>query len=210
MKETQRMAMAEIIERIKVGTLVIDKDSRIYRIHEGKKRGLAEYLNNSGYYQIRIYINEKYYHVLSHRVIYAYHYGIETLKDDYVIHHIDYDITNNRIQNLAQISNVDNIKIGDGTRQKTREQIMSFDYDTLGDYQFNSKMDTLIAERGLYKHFVAKVLGLTVQQLKKYTTGERYLPYDKAYKLASLLGVNVSDLYEVREMEKWTQLRLVF
>ena len=202
MKETQRMAMAEIIERIKVGTLVIDKDSRIYRIHEGKKRGLAEYLNNGGYYQIRIYINKKYYHVLSHRVIYAYHYGMDILKENHVIHHIDYNITNNRIDNLAQISNADNTRIGNGIRQKAKEQILSFNYDTLGKFEFNSKIDKLIVEKGLFKHFVAKVLGLTVKQLKQYTTGERYLPYDKAYKLASLLGVNVSDLYEVKEMEK--------
>lgn len=58
------------------------------------------------------------------------------------------------------------------------------------------KIEYLIKERGLKKKFVAEKLRISVAQLRNYETGHSYIPMDKAYILADLLGVKVDDLYE--------------
>lgn len=60
----------------------------------------------------------------------------------------------------------------------------------------NPKIEELIKERGLMKSFVADKLKISVKQLRNYETGHSYIPMDKAYILADLLGVKVDDLYE--------------
>jgi len=59
-----------------------------------------------------------------------------------------------------------------------------------------SKIEELIKQRGLKKNFVADKIGVSVRQLRNYETQEQYIPMDKAYLLADLLGVKVDDLYE--------------
>lgn len=58
------------------------------------------------------------------------------------------------------------------------------------------KIRELVDERGLKRSFVAAKLGITVKQLRNYETNYSYIPMDKAYILADLLGVRVDDLYE--------------
>lgn len=58
------------------------------------------------------------------------------------------------------------------------------------------RIEGMIKERGLKKGFIAEKLGISVKQLRNYETGHSYIPMDKAYILADLLGVKVDDLYE--------------
>jgi len=58
------------------------------------------------------------------------------------------------------------------------------------------RIEELIKERGLQKGFIAKKLGISTRQLRNYELGESFIPMDKAYILADLLGVKVDDLYE--------------
>lgn len=58
------------------------------------------------------------------------------------------------------------------------------------------RIEELIKESGLQKGFIAKKLGISTRQLRNYELEESYIPMDKAYILADLLGVKVDDLYE--------------
>ena len=58
------------------------------------------------------------------------------------------------------------------------------------------RIENLIKERGLRKDFIANKLGISSRQLRNYETQASYIPMDKAYILADLLGVKVDDLYE--------------
>lgn len=58
------------------------------------------------------------------------------------------------------------------------------------------RIEDMIKARGLKKAFVAGKLGISVKQLRNYETGHSFIPMDKAYILADLLGVRVDDLYE--------------
>jgi transcriptional regulator with XRE-family HTH domain len=60
----------------------------------------------------------------------------------------------------------------------------------------------LIEKSGLRKKFIADKLGVSTRQLRKYETGEAYVPMEKAYILARLLGVKVDDLYILEEEER--------
>lgn len=53
----------------------------------------------------------------------------------------------------------------------------------------------LVDKSGYKRSFVANKLGVTVKQLRNYETGHSYIPMDKAFILADLLGVKVDDLY---------------
>jgi transcriptional regulator with XRE-family HTH domain len=59
-----------------------------------------------------------------------------------------------------------------------------------------SNIGKLIDNRGLKKKYIAEKLGVSVKQLRNYETGHSYIPMDKAFLLADLLGVKVDDLYE--------------
>lgn len=58
------------------------------------------------------------------------------------------------------------------------------------------RIEELIKERGLRKDFIANKLGISSRQLRNYELQKSYIPMDKAYILADLLGVKVDDLYE--------------
>lgn len=62
-----------------------------------------------------------------------------------------------------------------------------------------SRIGELIENRGLKKKYIANLLGVSTAQLRNYETGHSYIPMDKAYILADLLGVKVDDLYEREE-----------
>ncbi|MEK3855920.1 helix-turn-helix domain-containing protein [Cytobacillus sp. FSL H8-0458] len=59
-----------------------------------------------------------------------------------------------------------------------------------------SRIKKLTDESGFKKSFIAEKLGVSVKQLRNYESGRSYIPMDKAYLLADLLGVKVDDLYE--------------
>lgn len=59
-----------------------------------------------------------------------------------------------------------------------------------------SNIEDLIKNSGLKKKFIAEKIGVSVAQLRNYETGHSYIPIDKAFLLADLLGVKVDDLYE--------------
>lgn len=58
------------------------------------------------------------------------------------------------------------------------------------------RLEELIKRSGLRKDFIANKLGISTRQLRNYEIQKNYLPMDKAYKLADILGVKVDDLYE--------------
>lgn len=64
------------------------------------------------------------------------------------------------------------------------------------------QIEMLIEKSGLRKKFIADKLGVSTRQLRKYETGEAYVPMEKAYILARLLGVKVDDLYILEEEER--------
>lgn len=59
-----------------------------------------------------------------------------------------------------------------------------------------SNIEKLIKASGLQKKFIAGKLGVSVHQLRNYETGHSFIPIDKGYILADLLGCKVDDLYE--------------
>jgi len=58
------------------------------------------------------------------------------------------------------------------------------------------RLEELIKRSGLRKDFIANKLGISTRQLRNYEIQKNYLPMDKAYKIADILGVKVDDLYE--------------
>jgi transcriptional regulator with XRE-family HTH domain len=59
-----------------------------------------------------------------------------------------------------------------------------------------SRIEELINESGYKKAFIADKLGITYKQLRNYETGRSLIPFDKAYKLADLIGVGIDELYQ--------------
>ncbi|WHY76213.1 helix-turn-helix transcriptional regulator [Neobacillus sp. WH10] len=62
-------------------------------------------------------------------------------------------------------------------------------------------IEELITKSGLRKGYIAEKLTISVRQLRKYETGESYIPIEKAYILACLLQVKVDELYTYIEKE---------
>lgn len=58
------------------------------------------------------------------------------------------------------------------------------------------KLEELIKNSGLRKDFIASKLNISTRQLRNYELQKNYIPMDKAYMLADLLGCGVEDLYE--------------
>lgn len=58
------------------------------------------------------------------------------------------------------------------------------------------RLEELIKKSGLRKDFIADKLGISTRQLRNYELSKNYIPMDKAYILAELLGVKTDDLYE--------------
>lgn len=105
-----------LMDLINQKKLVIGENGRVYKVDVNGELFPGEYLTGYGYYQVSVYIgNYKYLHCLSHRLIYAYHHGIDALNPKMVIHHLDFDKTNNHISNLVQITKQENSILGDGT-----------------------------------------------------------------------------------------------
>lgn len=64
-------------------------------------------------------------------------------------------------------------------------------------------IDELIIESGLRKDYIAKKIGTTTRQLRKYEKFELFIPMEKGLLLAELLEKKVDDFYErVEEGEK--------
>jgi transcriptional regulator with XRE-family HTH domain len=59
-----------------------------------------------------------------------------------------------------------------------------------------SNIEELIKSMGLQKKYVAEKLDVSVAQLRNYETNHSFIPIDKAFILADLLGVKVDDLYK--------------
>jgi len=64
------------------------------------------------------------------------------------------------------------------------------------------RIEELIKERGLRKDFIANKLGISSRQLRNYELQVSYIPMDKAYILADLLGIKVDELYEREDRNK--------
>lgn len=65
-----------------------------------------------------------------------------------------------------------------------------------------SRIKELVEESGYKRSFIADKLKVSVKQLRNYERGHSYVPMDKAYILADLLGVKVDDLYQREEETK--------
>ena len=61
------------------------------------------------------------------------------------------------------------------------------------------RLEELIKESGLRKDYIAKKLKISTRQLRNYEIQKNFIPMDKAYILANLLGVKTDDLYEWKE-----------
>ncbi|OHR74018.1 transcriptional regulator [Bacillus sp. HMSC76G11] len=58
------------------------------------------------------------------------------------------------------------------------------------------KIGEIIDSKGLRKNFIAKKLGVTPQTLSGWIHNKHFIPIDKAFKIADLLGCKVDDLYK--------------
>ena len=104
------------LELIKKGKLIVDDSGRIFKLLDTGYKFRCEYLNGYGYYQLSSYLgNYKYATCLSHRLLFAYYHGIDAINSGLVIHHIDYNKTNNKKDNLIQITKEENSRLGDGS-----------------------------------------------------------------------------------------------
>lgn len=103
------------IDLIKQKKLIIGENGRIFKVDHNGNLYPGEHITGYGYYQVNVYLgNYKFINCLSHRLIYAYHHGVDSLKKGMVIHHLDYNKKNNRIENLVQITRKENSCLGDG------------------------------------------------------------------------------------------------
>lgn len=59
-----------------------------------------------------------------------------------------------------------------------------------------SKIGELIELKGYKKKYIAKLMGITPEQLSRWISGNSKPTIDKAFKLAKLLECKVDDLYE--------------
>ncbi|ALX47131.1 hypothetical protein AOX59_18970 [Lentibacillus amyloliquefaciens] len=57
-------------------------------------------------------------------------------------------------------------------------------------------IDERIKESGLKKGYIAEKLGVNKDTLSNWMHGRSMIPFDKAVKLAELLGCEVTELYE--------------
>jgi transcriptional regulator with XRE-family HTH domain len=62
--------------------------------------------------------------------------------------------------------------------------------------KFRCRLEELIKKSGLRKDFIAEKLEISTRQLRNYELQKSFIPMDKGYILADLLGVKVDDLYE--------------
>jgi putative transcriptional regulator len=59
-----------------------------------------------------------------------------------------------------------------------------------------SRIGVLIDAAGYKKKYIAKELEVSPTQLSNWISGRSYPTLEKAFKLATILGVKVDDLYE--------------
>ncbi|MEH7093918.1 helix-turn-helix transcriptional regulator [Neobacillus vireti] len=59
-----------------------------------------------------------------------------------------------------------------------------------------SRIGELIDAAGYKKKYIAKELDVSPTQLSNWISGRSYPTLEKAFKLATILGVKVDDLYE--------------
>ncbi|MFJ7307967.1 helix-turn-helix transcriptional regulator [Peribacillus frigoritolerans] len=65
-----------------------------------------------------------------------------------------------------------------------------------------SKIGILLRTSKYKREFIQKELGITANTLSNWSTGKTYPTIDKAYELAKLLDVNITDLYQWGNQEK--------
>ncbi len=94
----------KVLGLIKNGIVAIDDSGRLYR--DNREIG---YINGrSGYKDVEFIVDGKRRNMYVHRIVYAYFKG--PLTQGLTINHINCDKTDNRPENLEQISISDNIK----------------------------------------------------------------------------------------------------
>lgn len=69
------------------------------------------------------------------------------------------------------------------------------------DMEIKCRLKAILDERGMKSSFIAKKLGVTPQTVSSWCNNYHYIPMDKAYMVAKILGVKVDDLYEVKHHE---------
>lgn len=65
-----------------------------------------------------------------------------------------------------------------------------------------SKIGILLRTSKYKREFIQKELGITANTLSNWSTGKTYPTIDKAYELAKLLDVNMTDLYQWGNQEE--------
>ena len=105
-------------------------DGLIYS--EFSKKYLKPDITKSGYIQYKLKTKDnKYKSLLGHRVVFACFSNV-TLSDNFVINHIDENKTNNKISNLEQITQSENLKYGTRVNRVAKTQskaILKLDKD---------------------------------------------------------------------------------
>lgn len=93
------------LEKIEHG-LHVFKNGELVSVQTGKRIGSKT--GKGGYLCYRVYSGGEKHRVLVHRVVYAYHHGIEELKKHETIDHINGIKFDNRIENLEGVSAAEN------------------------------------------------------------------------------------------------------
>jgi len=189
----QRLAISKLIELINEGTLRVDDKGNIWRTFKNGTEKPCNILTSDGYKRISVKINGKNVFVMQHRLLFAYYYGLNLLDDEMTIHHIDNDKLNNQKGNLLQVTKASNASESTNRKYKeTREE--------------NEKRNPLVCnlrsllnDRGLKSNYIAQKINVTSQTLSSWCNNYHYIPMDKAFTLAILLGVKVDDLYGQKE-----------
>ena len=102
--ESESDKLPLFVEMLKKRGCYISEDGHI----RSKKGGLMSKLTRNGYYLTVAQYNKKCYYFCEHRVVWVWHNG--PIPEDKEINHIDYNRTNNRIENLEVVTHSENMQ----------------------------------------------------------------------------------------------------
>jgi len=173
-------AIKNLLELEKQNKLEIDENGNIFRV---LKKGIKKEIksNCKGY---KVIVNNK-VPIYQHRFLYAYYYGLENLDPELTINHLDYNKTNNKINNLEQITIAENVRHGVLNR------------DCMLENTSGCNLGELITKNGRVKKWVSQQMEVDYNTLNEFITGKKIIPKQKAEKISKLIGFELDEIYDV-------------